>query len=84
MTGPMLTNRQHISESHSPASQGKNDDMAHPPIHPTAFAPDLDGEKKKLYELIVRHFLACCSKDVIGAETGKICPEKREVHPCRA
>ena len=50
---------------------GKNDDMAHPPIHPTAFAPDLDGEKKKLFELIVRHFLACCSKDAVGAETGE-------------
>jgi hypothetical protein len=44
--------------------------MAHPPIHPTAFAPDLDGEKKKLYELVVRHFLACCSRDAVGAETG--------------
>ena len=43
--------------------------MAHPPIHPTAYVQNLDGDKKKLYELVVRHFLACCSKDAVGAET---------------
>ena len=59
----------HLHAPHATV-QGKNDDMAHPPIHPTAFAPDLNGPKKDLYELIVRHFLACCSKDAVGAETG--------------
>ena len=51
--------------------QGKNDDMAHPPIHPIALPTNLTNPKQKqLYELIVRHFLACCSKDAVGAETG--------------
>ena len=50
--------------------QGKNNDQSHPPIHPTAMVARLDKpEEAKLYELIVRHFLACCSEDAHGAET---------------
>lgn len=30
---------------------------------------DLQGNEKRVYELIVRHFLACVSKDAIGSET---------------
>mgnify|MGYP001810701080 CR=1 FL=1 len=29
----------------------------------------LPAEKKALYEFIVRHFLASCSKDAVGQET---------------
>ncbi|CAM2722218.1 unnamed protein product [Rotaria socialis] len=49
---------------------GKNTDKAHPPIHPTRY-PDgqLTDDENKLYELIVRHFLACVSKDAQGDET---------------
>lgn len=49
---------------------GKNTDKAHPPIHPTRH-PDgqLNEDENKLYELIVRHFLACVSKDAQGDET---------------
>jgi len=44
--------------------QGKKSDQAHPPIHPTKYAANLSNEKeRKLYEYIVRHFLACVSKD---------------------
>lgn len=51
--------------------KGKHDDKAHPPIHPV-IATELDTltvNEKKVYEFIVRHFLACCSKDGIGATT---------------
>ncbi|KAK4186562.1 putative DNA topoisomerase 3 [Podospora australis] len=51
--------------------QGKNDDKAHPPIHPITYAsPDVlnDGEKR-LYEFVVRRFLACCSDDAKGVAT---------------
>lgn len=54
---------------------GKNNDKAHPPIHPTQvplgekWATSLDSDAKKLYELIARHFLACCSADAVGSET---------------
>lgn len=48
---------------------GKNNDKAHPPIHPTKEAADLSGAEAKVYEFIVRRFLACCSDDAKGAET---------------
>ncbi|KAH7920702.1 prokaryotic type I DNA topoisomerase [Leucogyrophana mollusca] len=49
--------------------KGKNNDKAHPPIHPTAHAGNLAGDEKKVYEFITRRFLACCSKDAEGSET---------------
>ena len=51
---------------------GNKDDKAHPPIHPTKFAQDSEfksPEEAKLYELVVRHFLACCSDDAKGQQT---------------
>ncbi|KDQ57416.1 hypothetical protein JAAARDRAFT_193749 [Jaapia argillacea MUCL 33604] len=48
--------------------KGKNDDKAHPPIHPTAHAGNLAGDEKKVYEFITRRFLACCSKDALGLQ----------------
>ncbi|KAK7081074.1 DNA topoisomerase 3-alpha [Halocaridina rubra] len=49
--------------------QGKKSDQAHPPIHPTKYINNLQSDEKKLYEFIVRHFLACVSKDALGQET---------------
>jgi DNA topoisomerase-3 len=49
--------------------QGKHDDKAHPPIHPTAHAGNLTGDEKRVYEYIARRFLACCSKDAEGWQT---------------
>ena len=49
--------------------RGKKDDKAHPPIHPTAYAGNLAGDEKRVYEYITRRFLACCSKDALGWET---------------
>ncbi|GAB0095931.1 DNA topoisomerase [Sergentomyia squamirostris] len=48
---------------------GKKSDQAHPPIHPTKFTTSLSGNEQKVYELIVRHFLACVSRDALGSET---------------
>lgn len=50
---------------------GKGDDKAHPPIHPTKFvAPErMDNDEKRLYELVVRYFLGCCSDDARGASS---------------
>ncbi|CAL8097451.1 unnamed protein product [Orchesella dallaii] len=50
---------------------GMKSDQAHPPIHPTKFdnLNSFSDKHKRIYELIVRHFLACCSKDAIGKET---------------
>lgn len=49
--------------------QGNKTDQAHPPIHPVKSAPHLEGNAKRVYELVVRHFLACLSKDAEGKET---------------
>ncbi|KAI5814691.1 DNA topoisomerase [Pyronema omphalodes] len=50
---------------------GKNNDKAHPPIHPIAFANPirLETDDRKVYEFICRRFLACCSEDAVGALT---------------
>lgn len=49
--------------------KGKNNDQAHPPIHPVMHTSALDGNEKKVYEFVVRRFLACCSEDAKGDET---------------
>ncbi|KFQ53766.1 DNA topoisomerase 3-alpha, partial [Nestor notabilis] len=48
---------------------GSKSDQAHPPIHPTKYTANLQGNEQRLYEFIVRHFLACCSQDAKGQET---------------
>lgn len=50
---------------------GKQDDKAHPPIHPVkGMRRDVFmADEWKVYDLIARHFLATISKDAIGNET---------------
>lgn len=49
--------------------QGRKTDNAHPPIYPIKSADNLTADEAKIYELIVRHFLACVSADAVGFET---------------
>ncbi|PIA13720.1 DNA topoisomerase 3-alpha [Coemansia reversa NRRL 1564] len=49
--------------------QGRNNDKAHPPIHPVAPANNLTGDAKRVYEFITRRFLACCSDNAKGQAT---------------
>ncbi|EEQ30514.1 DNA topoisomerase III [Microsporum canis CBS 113480] len=51
--------------------RGRNNDKAHPPIHPVAYvAPRvLKADEKKVYEFVARRFLACCSEDAKGEST---------------
>lgn len=51
---------------------GGSDDKAHPPIHPIAPPPSggfSNNNEKRVYNYIVRRFLACCSIDGRGSET---------------
>ena len=51
---------------------GRNDDNAHPPITPCkAVDPRTidDAAQRNIYKLIVKHYLACCSRDAEGKET---------------
>lgn len=43
--------------------EGPKSDPAHPSIYPTGEIADLDGEEKKLYELIVNRFIAAFFAD---------------------
>jgi DNA topoisomerase-3 len=51
--------------------QGRHDDKAHPPIHPITYAAPqvLDENERRVYELVTRRFLACCSEDAKGFAT---------------
>ena len=50
---------------------GRHNDQAHPPIHPVNYvAPQaLDYDEQRVYEFVVRRFLACCSDDAKGHTT---------------
>ena len=50
---------------------GRNNDQAHPPIHPVNYvAPGaLNDDERRVYEFVVRRFLACCSEDAKGEST---------------
>lgn len=50
---------------------GRNNDKAHPPIHPVNYAAPnvMDEQERRVYEFVVRRFLACCSKDAKGSKT---------------
>ncbi|KAI9041179.1 DNA topoisomerase 3 [Aspergillus affinis] len=47
---------------------GRHNDKAHPPIHPVCWVSPsaLSANEKKVYEFVVRRFLACCSEDAKG------------------
>jgi DNA topoisomerase-3 len=51
--------------------EGRHDDKAHPPIHPITYAAPsvLSHDEGRLYEYVVRRFLACCSDDAKGMAT---------------
>ncbi|KAI9715325.1 MAG: DNA topoisomerase [Chrysothrix sp. TS-e1954] len=51
---------------------GRNNDQAHPPIHPVNHPSDSDFrsvEERRVYEFVTRRFLACCSEDAKGEST---------------
>ncbi|KAF2139686.1 uncharacterized protein K452DRAFT_300213 [Aplosporella prunicola CBS 121167] len=51
---------------------GRHNDKAHPPIHPVNYiakgALENDNQRR-VYEFVVRRFLACCSEDALGEAT---------------
>ena len=50
---------------------GRNNDKAHPPIHPVNFVDPsaLTAEEQRVHEFVVRRFLACCAEDAQGSKT---------------
>jgi len=43
--------------------EGKKDDPAHPAIHPLGYMAKVDKNEMKLYDLIVKRYLACFGKE---------------------
>lgn len=62
--GELLNNNRY-----GPPRLGKNNDKAHPPIHPTKSGAGLIGDEGKVYEFIVRSYLAAMSQDAKGEKT---------------
>ena len=59
-----------IREKRFKPRQGKGDDPAHPAIHPTGQRPRrLNQEEQRIYDLIVRRFLASLGKPLIQSKT---------------
>ena len=60
-----------LSGSFKQPRSGRNNDQAHPPIHPVNYvaAGSLSGDERWVYEFVVRRFLACCSEDAKGEST---------------
>ena len=50
---------------------GRNNDQAHPPIHPVNYINPgtLNEDERRVYEFVTRRFLACCSEDAKGEAT---------------
>lgn len=68
--GAFASNLANASSSafETPAN-GRKNDKAHPPIHPTKPGADLSGDEKRVYDYITRRFLASCSKHAVGQQT---------------
>jgi DNA topoisomerase III len=67
-----ITNHSLLNDAFKLPRNGRNNDKAHPPIHPVAHVAQthLDNlEDRKVYEFVVRRFLACCSDDAKGQAT---------------
>ena len=60
-----------VNGGFSSPRNGRNNDKAHPPIHPVNFVDPsvLTHEEQRVQEFVVRRFLACCSQDARGTKT---------------
>jgi len=51
-----------LAEGRFTPAEGKKEDPAHPAIHPTGQRGQVGGKETRLYDLIVKRFLACFGK----------------------
>jgi DNA topoisomerase-1 len=59
-------------------SRGDKETTDHPPIHPVGYSDKLTGNSQKIYELIVRRFLATLSKEAITENISAIIDVEKE------
>jgi len=60
-------------------SRGDKETTDHPPIHPVGYSDKLTGNSLKIYELIVRRFLATLSKEAITENISGIIEVAKEL-----
>jgi DNA topoisomerase-1 len=66
----MVEVKELISQKRFRSRPGKGDDLAHPAIHPTGQKPRrLKPEEQRIYDLIVRRFLASLGKPLVQLKT---------------
>lgn len=58
--------------------EGEKTDPAHPSIYPTGEFKQLDGDEKKLYELIVKRFISCFCNDARTANKKVVLTSKEK------
>ena len=67
---PIIKHILRISRGKPKPRNGVKDDPAHPAIHPTGILPEkLDKPAKRIYDLVVRRFLASMMKSAIVSRT---------------
>lgn len=70
---PIAQYASYLKDHIEPPRVGKESDNAHPPIYPLKVlddnGPNITAEHKKVYKFIAARYLACLSKNAIGAET---------------
>ena len=54
-----------LSKKQTKVIQGQKTDLAHPAIHPTGQTGKISGDDQKVYDLIVRRFLASFAEDAV-------------------
>ena len=64
-------NRSLLNGAFRTPRSGRNNDQAHPPIHPVNYVvpASLSLDERRVYEFVVRRFLGCCSEDAKGEST---------------
>ena len=69
-----------LTNGRSYPTRGKKQTTDHPPIHPVnAPKSELTGSKKKIYEIIVRRFLATLAKDAVAETIDATFDIKKEI-----
>ncbi|MFH1849714.1 MAG: DNA topoisomerase I [archaeon] len=64
-------------------NNGKKSDPAHPAIYPTGLAPEVSGRQQKIYDLIVKRFMATFAQPAVRQSTVIRIDVKNEIFVAR-
>lgn len=72
-----------MSKEISAPRKGKNDDRAHPPIHPLKSGSELSGDERRVFDYVTRRFLASLCLDAEYSDTLLNCRVGDELFFCQ-